>query len=205
MAIMQQKKVPMQRGARSTGRPPAGTALSFHPTGFQGVWLIKPTPARDPRGFFMRTFCAREFADQGLVSDFVQHSTSHSALRGTLRGMHFQRPPHAEVKVVTCLKGAIWDVIIDLRPGSATFLRWECFPLSLENRHQLYIPEGFAHGFQTLMADSEVGYLMSAFYAPEAADGVRYDDPAFGISWPLTPVSMSEKDKTWPDFPIPQE
>lgn len=202
--MMPQKLMSKRRDAQMASRPPVGTALSFHPTGLQGVWLIKPTPSWDPRGFFMRTFCAREFGNRGLMSNFVQHSTSHSALKGTLRGMHFQRPPHAEVKVVTCLKGAIWDVIIDLRPGSATFLRWECFPLSLENRHQLYIPEGFAHGFQTLRPDSEVGYLMSAFYAPEAADGVRYDDPAFGISWPLVPVSMSEKDKTWPDFPLPQ-
>ncbi len=181
----------------------AGPTLHFHETKLHGAWLVGFTPARDHRGFFMRTFCAREFADRGLDALFVQHSISHSSAKGTLRGMHFQRAPHGEVKIVTCLRGAIWDVIIDLRPGSATFMRREGFSLSEENRYQLYIPEGFAHGFQTLVPNSEIGYLISAFYVPEAADGVRYDDPLFGIPWPFAPAAMSERDRSWPDFSVP--
>jgi dTDP-4-dehydrorhamnose 3,5-epimerase len=174
--------------------------MRFTETTLFGAWLIAPEPAGDHRGFFARTFCAREYAERGLATTFVQHSTSHSTKRGTLRGMHFQRPPHAEVKVVSCLKGAIWDVIIDLRPGSPTHLQWQGFELTDENRQQLYVPEGFAHGFQTLCEEAEVGYLISAFYAPSAADGVRYNDPAFDIDWPLPVVVLSDKDASWPDF-----
>jgi dTDP-4-dehydrorhamnose 3,5-epimerase len=174
--------------------------MRFSPTQLCGAWLIEPVPARDERGFFARTFCAQEFEDHGLTSRFVQHNTSASVVRGTLRGMHFQRAPHGEVKVVSCLKGGIWDVIIDLRPRSPTYRRWRGFELSAANRHQLYVPEGFAHGFQTLCDDVEVGYLISAFYAPAAADGVRHDDPAFAIEWPLPVSVISEKDRTWPDF-----
>jgi dTDP-4-dehydrorhamnose 3,5-epimerase len=114
--------------------------------------------------------------------------------------MHFQRAPHGEVKVISCQKGEIWDVIIDLRPESPTYRQWQGFELSAANRRQLYVPEGFAHGFQTLCDGTEVGYLISAFYAPLAADGVRYDDPAFAIDWPLPVTNLSEKDRTWPDF-----
>jgi dTDP-4-dehydrorhamnose 3,5-epimerase len=114
--------------------------------------------------------------------------------------MHFQHVPHGEVKVVSCLKGAIWDVIIDLRPKSPTYRRWQGVELSVANRRQLYAPEGFAHGFQTLCDDTEVGYLISAYYAPQAASGIRYDDPAFAIDWPLPVNAISEKDRTWPDF-----
>jgi len=178
----------------------ARATMQFEETKLCDAWLIEPVPARDNRGFFARTFCAQEFADHGLTSRFVQHSTSQSATRGTLRGMHFQRAPHAEAKVVTCLKGAICDVIVDLRPESATYLRWQGFELTAENRRQLYVPEGFAHGFQTLCDDTEVGYLISAFYAPQAAAGVRYDDPAFAIDWPLPVTEISDKDRTWPDF-----
>jgi len=174
--------------------------MRFNETELCGAWLIEPEPARDERGFFARTFCAREFTDRGLTSCFVQHNTSHSGTRGTLRGMHFQRAPHAEVKVVSCLKGALWDVIIDLRPESPTYRRWQGFELTADNRRQLYVPEGFAHGFQTLCDDTEAGYLISAFYAPEAADGVRHDDPAFAIAWPLPVSVISEKDAAWPDF-----
>jgi dTDP-4-dehydrorhamnose 3,5-epimerase len=174
--------------------------MRFEETDLPGVWLIDPVPARDERGFFARTFCTREYAERGLVAGFVQHSTSHSSRCGTLRGMHFQRAPHQEIKVVSCLKGAIWDVVVDLRPWSSTFCKWRGFELSADNRRQLYIPEGMAHGFQTLRDDSEVGYLISAFYAPEAASGVRYDDPRFAISWPLPVSSISDKDRAWPDF-----
>jgi dTDP-4-dehydrorhamnose 3,5-epimerase len=174
--------------------------MHFVQTSVRDAWLIEPIPARDPRGFFARTFCVQEFADHGLETSFVQHSTSHSAKRGTLRGMHFQRVPYSEAKVVTCLKGAIWDVIIDLRPSSSTYRQWQGFELASENRHQLYVPKGFAHGFQTLCDDSDVGYLISEFYAPTAASGVRYDDPAFAIDWPLAVTTISEKDAAWPDF-----
>jgi dTDP-4-dehydrorhamnose 3,5-epimerase len=175
--------------------------MKFVKTKLRGAWLIDAEPMQDHRGFFARTFCAREFAQHGLETDFVQHSTSYSSAKGTLRGMHFQRAPHAEVKIVRCLKGAIWDVIIDLRPGSPTYRRWQAFELTAENRRQLYIPAGCAHGFQTLCDDTEAGYLISAYYAPSAACGVRYDDPAFAIAWPLPPGPMSMMDKGWPDFP----
>jgi dTDP-4-dehydrorhamnose 3,5-epimerase len=174
--------------------------LHFRETALRGAWLIEPTPVRDGRGFFMRTFCAQQFSKYGIEPLFVQNSVSYSAAKGTLRGMHFQRAPHAEAKVVSCLKGAVWDVIIDLRLGSPTFLQWQGFPLSEENRNLLYVPKGFAHGFQTLQSDSEVGYLISAFYVPEAAGGVRYDDPAFAITWPLPPVAVSDRDRSWPNY-----
>jgi dTDP-4-dehydrorhamnose 3,5-epimerase len=174
--------------------------MRFSETGLSGVRLVEPIPAHDERGSFARTFCAREYAEHGLETCFVQHSISCSRLRGTLRGLHFQRKPHAEVKIVTCLKGSIRDVIVDLRSGSPTYCRWEAFDLTAKNRRQLYIPEGFAHGFQSLCDDVEVGYLISAFYEPGAATGVRYNDPAFGVDWPLPPSAMSEKDRTWPDF-----
>jgi dTDP-4-dehydrorhamnose 3,5-epimerase len=172
--------------------------MRFHETQLCGAWLIEPEPACDHRGSFARTFCAREFADRGLTTFFVQNSTSRSVARGTLRGMHFQRAPYGEVKVVSCLKGAIFDVIVDLRLDSPSYCRWQGFELTAANRRQLYVPEGFAHGFQTLCDDSEVGYLISAFYAPAAASGVRYDDPAFAIDWPLPVSQISEKDRAWP-------
>ncbi|MDX6750227.1 dTDP-4-dehydrorhamnose 3,5-epimerase [Geminicoccaceae bacterium 1502E] len=172
--------------------------MRFIEAGLPGAWILEPEPVRDHRGFFARTFCVREFASRGLATSFVQHSTSQSAAAGTLRGMHFQKAPHAEVKVVRCLKGAIWDVIVDLQPGSPTFRRWRGFELSAGNRRQLYVPTGFAHGFQTLRDDTEVGYLISAFHAPEAAGGVRHDDPALGIDWPLPVSSISGRDSTWP-------
>ncbi|PSC03992.1 dTDP-4-dehydrorhamnose 3,5-epimerase [Alsobacter soli] len=165
-----------------------------------GAYLIEIDPARDERGFFARTFCADEFTKRGLETDFVQHSTSYNVQRGTLRGMHFQREPHQEAKVVRCLQGAIWDVVLDLRPSSPTYRAWQGFELSSSNRRQLYIPKGCAHGFQTLTADAEVGYLISTRYAPEAAAGVRFDDPAFGILWPLPVAAMSPKDGAWPLF-----
>lgn len=177
--------------------------MRFDRTSLQGVWLIEPVPARDNRGFFARTFCEQEFAEHGLEAQFVQHSTSQSRVRGTLRGMHFQCAPHAEVKVVRCLKGAVWDVVIDLRPHSRTYCGWQGFELSAENRRQLYVPAQFAHGFQTLHDDTEVGYLISAFYTPLAARGVRYDDPTFAIDWPLPVAEISEKDRTWAAFQDP--
>lgn len=174
--------------------------MRFLATALPGVWLIEPEPSHDPRGFFARTFCVREFAAQGLETGFVQHSTSLSTARGTLRGVHFQRPPAAETKLVRCLRGAIWDVAVDLRRDSPTYRRWLGVELSAENRRQLYIPEGIGHGCQTLRDDVEIGYLISAFHAPEAAGGVRYDDPAFAIDWPLPVSVISPKDQSWPLF-----
>lgn len=174
--------------------------MIFHRTRLEGVRLIELEPHHDERGFFARTYCEREFAGEGLVTSFVQHGMSLTVEAGSVRGMHFQRDPHAEVKLIRCLTGAIHDVLIDLRPDSPTYLKWEAYVLDARERKQLYAPAGFAHGFQTLEANTQVGYLLSAFYAPEAAAGVRHDDPAFAIPWPLPVADMSDKDRSWPAF-----
>ena len=174
--------------------------MRFVATRLKDACLIETTPVVDERGWFERSFCAKEYEAAGLGVRFVQHSQSFTSARGTVRGMHFQNSPHGEIKLVRCLRGRIWDVIIDLRETSPTFLRWQGFELSSSNRHQLYVPEGFAHGFQTLCEDVEVGYMISAPYAPESANGVRHDDPAFGISWPLPATTISAKDRNWPDY-----
>ena len=174
--------------------------MQFRPTGLAGVRLIELEPVRDERGFFARTFCTRELAAAGLETGFPQHSLSQTRRAGSVRGMHFQRSPHEEVKLLRCIKGAIHDVLIDIRPGSPTYRRWEAYELTAENRHQLYVPAGVAHGFQTLLPDTEVAYLISAFYAPAAAAGIRHDDPAFAIAWPLPVADISEKDRAWPDW-----
>jgi dTDP-4-dehydrorhamnose 3,5-epimerase len=174
--------------------------MLFTKTGLEGAWLVEPTPARDERGWFARTFCEKEFGAQGLETRFVQHSTSQNVSKGTLRGMHFQTAPHAEAKLVRCLRGAIWDVIIDLNVDSPTYRQWRGFELTADNVNQLYIPKGFAHGFQTLEDGCEIGYLISEFYAPGASTGVRWDDPVFAIQWPLPVSVMSDKDRGWPDF-----
>jgi dTDP-4-dehydrorhamnose 3,5-epimerase len=174
--------------------------MRFEAIGLDGAWLIHPEPVQDERGFFARMFCANEFAAHCLETTFPQHSVSHSSRKGTVRGMHFQTAPHEEVKLVRCVAGAIFDVIIDLRPGSPTFRRWQGFELTADNGLQLYIPKGFAHGFQTLTDDARINYLISEIYAPAAASGVRHDDPAFGIKWPLPVTTISDKDLRWPDF-----
>jgi dTDP-4-dehydrorhamnose 3,5-epimerase len=174
--------------------------LIFVQTELPGAWLIELSPVQDSRGSFARTFCEREFGDRRLQARFVQHSTSYSASKGTIRGMHFQQAPHSEVKIVSCRRGAIWDVIIDLRPASATYRHWQGFELTALNRRQLYVPAGFAHGLQTLCDDTETDYLISEFYEPVAARGVRFDDPAFAIDWPLTPTAISGRDEEWPPF-----
>jgi dTDP-4-dehydrorhamnose 3,5-epimerase len=174
--------------------------MIFTPTRLEGAWLIELEPRHDERGFFARTWCRRELAEHGLDPDVAQESLSYNRRRGTLRGMHFQRPPHAETKIVSCPRGAIFDVIVDLRPDSPTFLRWQGFELSEENRRALYIPKGFAHGFETLADDSEIAYRISEFYAPDAAAGCRYDDPSFGIEWPLPVAVIAERDLAWPPF-----
>jgi dTDP-4-dehydrorhamnose 3,5-epimerase len=174
--------------------------MQFQKTTLDGAWLIQLDPARDNRGFFARTFCVEEFSAHGLETNFRQHSISYSKSKGTLRGMHYQRKPHSEVKLLRCLKGTIWDVIIDIRPNSPTFRCWQGFELSDGNRHQLYIPKGFAHGFQTLTENVEVGYLISESYTPAAACGIRHNDPNFSLTWPLPISDISEKDGSWPDF-----
>jgi dTDP-4-dehydrorhamnose 3,5-epimerase len=175
--------------------------MEFRSTKLRDAYLIELAPAYDSRGFFARTFCTEEFAAHQLEVNFPQHSVSFSARTGTVRGMHFQREPGAEVKLVRCIQGAILDVIIDIRPDSPTYRHWQLFELTASNRRQLYIPKGFAHGFQTLSDDVEVSYLISTPYRPDLASGIRYNDPAFGITWPLSVTEISEKDLRWPDFP----
>lgn len=174
--------------------------MQFLSTELEGAYRIEPMPLSDERGRFERSFCTREFEAAGLHAVFVQHSQSWSSTRGTLRGLHFQQAPHGKIKLVRCLRGRIWDVILDLRVSSPTFRRWQGFELSSDNRHQLYVPEGFAHGFQTLTDDVEVGYMISTAYAEGAASGVRHDDPAFGIDWPLSVTAISQRDRDWPDY-----
>jgi dTDP-4-dehydrorhamnose 3,5-epimerase len=174
--------------------------LIFTETKLQGAFVIEPEKHEDDRGFFARTFCRREFDARGLDSRVAQCSVSFNKRKGTLRGMHSQVAPFGETKLVRCTAGAIFDVIIDLRPSSPTYKRYEGVELSARNGNMLYIPEGFAHGFQTLEDNSEVFYQMSQFYAPEHARGVRWDDPAFGIKWPPAERTILERDRTYPDF-----
>ncbi len=175
--------------------------MKFHATTLQDARLIELEPHGDARGSFARTFCEEEFNEARLPIRFVQHNTSLSNAKGTLRGMHFQKVPHQEAKIVRCIRGAAFDVALDLRPASPTYLRWQGFELTQDNRRQLYIPEGFAHGFQTLADDTELSYLISAFHAPAAAAGYRYDDAAFAIDWPLPVAVVADKDLAWPPFP----
>lgn len=172
--------------------------MRFLPARLAGAWLIEPTPHRDGRGSFARTFCEAEFAERGLETHFPQHSVSISNAAGTLRGLHYQRAPHEEVKVVRCIAGAIVDVIVDLRPGSATYLQWQAFELSAENACQAYVPKGFAHGCQTLTDGAAVSYLISTPHVPEAACGIRYDDPRLGITWPRPVSVIADRDASWP-------
>ncbi|WP_102109784.1 dTDP-4-dehydrorhamnose 3,5-epimerase [Oceaniglobus roseus] len=172
--------------------------MKFVESGIEGLWLTEPEPFRDARGSFVRTFCAEVFAARGLETNFVQHSRSTSVGRGTVRGLHFQRPPDAEVKLVSCVAGAIWDVAVDLRSGSPTYGAWRAFELSAANGRQLYIPTGFAHGFQTLTDEAATNYLISSAYAPGSADGLLFDDPDIGITWPAPVTTLSERDRRWP-------
>jgi dTDP-4-dehydrorhamnose 3,5-epimerase len=174
--------------------------MVFTETGLSGAVIVDVERHSDERGFFARSWCTREFQERGLNPLVVQCNVSGNTAKGTLRGMHYQLAPHAEVKLVRCTKGAIYDVIIDLREGSPTFLRHVGVELTADNHRALYIPEGFAHGFMTLQDDSEVFYQMSAFYEPSAARGVRWDDPAFGIKWPLPVTVISKRDQELPDF-----
>ena len=174
--------------------------MKFTPTPLAGAYVIDLEKRGDDRGFFARMFCEKEFAAHGLVTHFVQMNNSLSRDEGTLRGLHYQLPPQAETKVIRCVRGALYDVILDLRPGSATFGQHFAVELTAENRTMLYCPKGFAHGFLTLQPDTEAMYLVDAFYAPDAERGIRYNDPRFAVPWPAAPVVISDKDRTQRDF-----
>ena len=174
--------------------------MKFTGTPLKGACVIELEKRGDERGFFARFFCEREYQQHGLNHKIVQINNSFSKHRGTLRGMHYQLPPRAEDKIFRCLRGAIFDAIIDLRPDSPTFLKHFTVELTAENRAMLYIPKGFAHGFMTLTDDTETLYLVTEFYSPECERGIRYNDPMFGICWPLEPVVISDKDRNLPDF-----
>ena len=171
--------------------------MRFVRQNLEGLWLLTPDRIEDERGSFTRTFCRREFEDHGLETSFAQHSLSVSRLRHTIRGLHFQVAPDDEVKLVSCVRGEIFDVAVDLRPGSSTYLQWAGAILSETNGAQFYIPKGFAHGFQSLCADVAVSYMISAPYAAASARGLRYDDPALAIDWPAPPSVMSSRDREW--------
>lgn len=174
--------------------------MIFRETKLAGAFVIEPERLKDVRGFFARTRSEAEFASRGLVSRFVESNISFSEKAGTLRGMHYQEAPHGQVKLVRCTAGAILDVIIDLRPASPTYKQWDSIELSAENHLMLYVPVDFAHGFQTLVDDTEITYQMSAPYHPESSRGVRWDDPAFGISWPAAERVIIARDREYPDF-----
>lgn len=174
--------------------------MEFIETPVMGAWLIDLKRISDDRGFFARSWCRRELEAHGLETDLAQINVGFSVTKGTLRGMHYQRAPEAEVKIVRCTMGAVYDVVVDLRPDSPTHKRWAAYELTEDNRRQLYIPEGCAHGYQTLVDGAEITYLTSRFYAPDCATGVRFDDPAFGIEWPLPVSSISDADRGWLDY-----
>lgn len=172
--------------------------MIFHATTLNDAWLIELELRGDERGYFARTFCDEAFERHGLISQFVQQNASRSAHRGTLRGLHYQLQPYGEAKLVRCTRGAIVDVIVDLREDSSTYLQHEAFELTADNHRQLYVPPGFAHSFQTLSDDVEVSYLVSAPYTPTAERGLRYNDERLSIDWPLAVTTISEKDAAWP-------
>lgn len=176
--------------------------MRFTSTPLEGVVVVEVAPVADVRGLFARTFCTDEFSANGLCSEFAQCSTSFNVKSGTIRGMHFQCTPHEEVKLVRCTRGIIYDVALDLRPDSPTFRKWFALELSQENRKALYIPKGFAHGFQTLSDQTEVFYHISTPYQAASSRGVRWNDPQFAISWPsMTPI-LSDRDAAYPDFSV---
>lgn len=174
--------------------------MKFHKARLKNVYIIELEKHEDERGFFARTFCQEEFKAHGLNFRVVQCNMSFNKKKGTLRGMHYQVAPHEEAKLVRCTRGAIYDVIIDLRKDSPTFKQWITVELTAENRHMLYVPEGFAHGFQTLEDNTEIFYQVSEFYHPESERGIRWDDPALGIKWPFPVTNISEKDQKWSNF-----
>jgi dTDP-4-dehydrorhamnose 3,5-epimerase len=174
--------------------------MQFTETELHGAFIVDVEPSQDERGFFARSWCVEEFARQGLDPRLVQCNISFNRLRGTLRGMHYQAEPFAEAKLVRCTMGSVYDVIVDLRSQSPTFRKWTGIELTPKNRRAVYVPAGFAHGFQTLQDDSEIFYQMSEFFHPECARGARWNDPAFGIQWPVGAPKLSQRDAGFPDF-----
>jgi len=174
--------------------------MIFKELELQGAYVIEIERIEDERGFFARSWCQREFADAGLKVDIKQANISSNIDKYTLRGMHFQKDPYQEVKIIRCTRGAIYDVIIDLRPNSKTYKKWVGVELTQSNYKMLYVPENFAHGYMTLEEDSEVMYFVSQFYTQAAEGGIRWDDPKIGIKWPVAPVNISEKDQSHSDF-----
>jgi len=175
--------------------------MLFEPLKLPGAWVIRLEPIADERGSFARSWCSEEYRSRGLNPRLVQCNISTNRRRGTLRGLHYQAPPHEEAKLIRCTRGAVYDVVVDLREGSPTLRDWAAVELSAENHLAVYIPEGCAHGFQTLADDSEMFYQMAESYAPESARGVRWDDPAFAIVWPIPDPLMSSRDRGYPDYP----
>ncbi len=173
-------------------------AMQFTRTRLEGVWIIDPSPHNDDRGRFMRAWCMRELEQHGIRFSPVQANMQFNPRRGTLRGLHLQIAPAVEAKLVRCTRGAVFDVAVDLRPESSSFGEWCSVELTAENGRMLYVTEGCAHGFQSLEDDTEVMYLTSAFYAPEACRGARFDDPAFGVQWPMPVTAISDQDRSWP-------
>ena len=174
--------------------------MNLNKTGFTGVFLIEIEKLNDERGFFARTFDSNFFEENKLVSKFIQSSISHNVQKGTLRGMHYQIDPYAETKLISCTNGKIFDVLIDLRPDSKTFKKWQSIELDSKNYSTLYVPEGIAHGFQTMEDDSVLSYQISNVYKPEYSGGIRWNDPLFNIDWPLKPTIISKKDQKYLDY-----
>jgi dTDP-4-dehydrorhamnose 3,5-epimerase len=172
--------------------------MRFTETAVVGAFVIDPEPFSDERGSFARVFCAHEFEEHGLEPRIVQSNLSVNHQAGTLRGLHYQRAPHEETKLVRCIRGALFDVVVDLRPGSPSYRRWVGVELTADNQRALFVPRGCAHGFQTLVDDTEAIYDVSAMYAPDHEGGAHHADPAFGIEWPLPVASISDKDRSWP-------
>lgn len=182
------------------GTTERGTYMIFEPLPLNGAYIIEIERFEDIRGFFGRSWSDREFEEQGLFGKFVESNVSFSKKKGTLRGMHFQKPPQEQIKLVRCTSGEIYDVIIDLRRGSPTYKKYSGVELSAENRRMLYVPGEFAHGFQTLKQNTEVFYMVSKYYAPESAGGIRWNDPAFGVEWPVAERTILPRDLSYPDF-----
>lgn len=174
--------------------------MRFEALKISDAFLVHPSPVVDERGWFARVYCRTTFAANGLPSAFTQHSVSHNAHPGTLRGLHFQKYPHGETKLIRCTRGAVFDVVVDLRQGSKTFSAWQGVTLTPENGLMLLIPPGCAHGFQTIQPDTDLHYLITPDYEPSAARGIKFDDPSIGVNWPLAPTSVSIRDRELPDL-----
>ncbi|MBD3337959.1 MAG: dTDP-4-dehydrorhamnose 3,5-epimerase [Candidatus Lokiarchaeota archaeon] len=174
--------------------------MIFHKTALKDAYVIELNKLTDERGFFARAWCKEEFDENQLSSNVVQANISHNKLKGTIRGMHYQVAPYEEAKLIRCIKGSIFDVIIDLRQDSPTFEQWLAFELTENNFKMLYVPQGFAHGFQTMENDTNVFYQVTQYYTPRCENGLRYNDPYFNIKWPLRATVVSEKDRTWENY-----